>query len=518
MLETNVHWLWGYSNRISGTPGDPITLHLSGTARNAVVEIARIGKDRQVVHRLGPFSIGLHEVPENPHIVGCGWPVAATFQIGNWPTGYYELLFSGDDGAQSRHMLVVRPSRRSTDVALVLSTNTYQAYNCWGGANSYVWVGGPHPAAKPSDTSKLGPARILSAHRPFSAGQMQPRSPRHRIVTPAPRGFMQSPGAGEIWEEAGAGGEIQDCPAGYVDKWEHAFVAWAETEGYRLDFLTDADLDSDPTSLEGYKVVVCVGHSEYWTWDQRTQVESFVERGGGLAIFSGNTCYWQCRWEDDHSRLVVYKSAAEDSDPLASDPARRHLLTSMWSHPATGKPEAALTGLSFLFGGYHRFGNCVARGSCGYTVLRENHWALRGTDLYWGDVFGAECRLVGFEVDGAPFTIGADGYAHALPRLGVPPDLDIIAYAPASLFEPVDQPYSPIALVEALPTIAKAMGMENNATLRDRLRRGHALMATFGRGAGEVFNGGTTEWAYALAGRNPYVDRITRNVLDRFLA
>jgi hypothetical protein len=42
-------------------------------------------------------------------------------------------------------------------------------------------------------------------------------------------------------------------------------------------------------------------------------------------------------------------------------------------------------------------------------------------------------------------------------------------------------------------------------------------MASFRRGAGEVFNAGTTEWAYGLAARNPFVERITRNVMQRFL-
>ncbi|MDB5495070.1 MAG: hypothetical protein JWP86_2407, partial [Phenylobacterium sp.] len=33
---------------------------------------------------------------------------------------------------------------------------------------------------------------------------------------------------------------------------------------------------------------------------------------------------------------------------------------------------------------------------------------------------------------------------------------------------------------------------------------------------GEVFNAGTTEWAHGLAARDPFVERITRNVLERF--
>jgi len=49
-----------------------------------------------------------------------------------------------------------------------------------------------------------------------------------------------------------------------------------------------------------------------------------------------------------------------------------------------------------------------------------------------------------------------------------------------------------------------------------RVLRGHAVMATFQRGKGEVFNAGTTEWAHGLAAGNPFVERVTRNVLARF--
>jgi hypothetical protein len=40
-------------------------------------------------------------------------------------------------------------------------------------------------------------------------------------------------------------------------------------------------------------------------------------------------------------------------------------------------------------------------------------------------------------------------------------------------------------------------------------------MASFARGKGEVFNGGTTEWAHGLAAHDPFIEQITRNVLKR---
>jgi len=42
------------------------------------------------------------------------------------------------------------------------------------------------------------------------------------------------------------------------------------------------------------------------------------------------------------------------------------------------------------------------------------------------------------------------------------------------------------------------------------------VLASFKRGEGEVFNSGTTEWAHGLAARDPFVERITHNVLRRF--
>ena len=48
-----------------------------------------------------------------------------------------------------------------------------------------------------------------------------------------------------------------------------------------------------------------------------------------------------------------------------------------------------------------------------------------------------------------------------------------------------------------------------------KLDRGHAVMAVFTRGAGEVFNAGTADWCYGLDA-DPQTQRVTANVLRRF--
>jgi hypothetical protein len=51
---------------------------------------------------------------------------------------------------------------------------------------------------------------------------------------------------------------------------------------------------------------------------------------------------------------------------------------------------------------------------------------------------------------------------------------------------------------------------------RVRASRGNGMIVNFRRGAGEVFNAGSCEWVAGLHARDPAVECVTRNVLDRF--
>jgi hypothetical protein len=302
-----------------------------------------------------------------------------------------------------------------------------------------------------------------------------------------------------------------DNAAGFLNKWEHVFAAWAEEEEIALDYFTDYDLDAEPDALDGYGALVIVGHSEYWSARQRDQIERFVDGGGKVAIFSGNTCFWKVRWQNGGRTLVCHKWNGLDAEPDAGANA-----THLWSHPVFGRPEASVTGLSFLFGGYHRLGLCAARGAGGYTIYDDKHWALAGADLFYGDVIGAEIPLLGYENDGCRFEFGDDGLPKPVASLGVPGNLEIVALAPCAFGEEDNGVYRPLIPPEKLDVCARILFGDDTSASRQRVLRGHAVMASFRRGKGEVFNAGTTEWAHALKARDPFVARITRNVLARF--
>ncbi len=502
-----------YTDRLSVTPGERFAVHASSGTPSCTLEIARIGAAREVVYR-GTVLVGNHPTPPDADAKGCRWPAAAELTAGaDWRSGYYDIVLGDASGEVAHHFVCVRAGAQRQRMVLVLATNTLHAYNYWGGASAYCHVESLMRREKSLAEAMACSIGVLSTQRPFPPLLLAPPPDMPRLVNLRPRGFEERTwaSADPNWSRSHRQSPY-DGSAGYLNKWEHAFVRWAEgEEKLAFDYLSDHDLDRDPAVLDGYDVVVLVGHSEYWSGPQRDAIEAFVDRGGRLAIFSGNTAFWKVRWEDEGRRLVCRKWKGEDD--AVPDADKTHL----WSHPMFARPEAAITGLSFLYGGYHRLGLCAARGAGGYTIYRDKHWALGGTDLYYGDVIGGDIPLIGYENDGCPIRFGADGLPAPDGGVGVPDNLEIIALVPAVFAEDPANPYRPLIPPEQMDVVARAAYGDDRAETIARVSRGHAVMASFKRGKGEVFNAGTTEWAHGLAAGDPFVTRITRNVLKRFL-
>ena len=50
---------------------------------------------------------------------------------------------------------------------------------------------------------------------------------------------------------------------------------------------------------------------------------------------------------------------------------------------------------------------------------------------------------------------------------------------------------------------------------RERSSRGSGMVVAFRNGGGSVFHAGTCDWVAGLSARDPAVEQVTRNVLDR---
>ena len=208
-------------------------------------------------------------------------------------------------------------------------------------------------------------------------------------------------------------------------------MRWAEGEGITLDYAVNSDLEFHPEVLDGQRLMLSVGHDEYWSWGMRDRADAFVEAGGSWAIFSGNTCFWQVRYEDDGRTMVCYKGQAQSDDPVAGTDDHKS-LTSMWSLPSIGRPEAQTTGLSFTRGGYARVGQGTPRSSGGYTHASPGSPGVRGNQPALRRRVGHADGIVGYEVDGCELTM-VNGDPVPTYDDGTPAGLEVLATAPARL-------------------------------------------------------------------------------------
>lgn len=285
--------------------------------------------------------------------------------------GYYSVIMrgttDGHDTKPGEMFFVVRAAHpgRDAKILLELATNTYHAYNAWGG--SCLYSGPDH-------------ARV-SFNRPIAIFET-PLLP------------------GRDWYNPNT-----NC----AHTWELPFIRWAERAGYKVDLCTNLDLEMHPEMLRHYHLVLSVGHDEYWSAGMRDNLERYITNGGNVAFFSGNTCCWQVRVEDDGRALVCYKRA-HDRDPIFKTD-ELHRLTTLWSDPALARPENQMTGVGFPYGGYNGlFGEFMEGPGTGtYTVHRPDHWVLAGTGLREGDTFGTKAGIAGYECDGCEFVLEGGG-------------------------------------------------------------------------------------------------------------
>jgi hypothetical protein len=498
----------GYADRQSYQAGDTVEVRCSSRVPTITASVVRIGRERVEMWQRAGIAVGEHPYPDDAYATGCGWPVAFSLVVDpSWPSGFYEVSLHAEaavgEGARAEAFFVVRPrANSSADAILVLATNTYNAYNQWGGRCLY------------SDAVKV------SFDRPLERGYLR----RAAAPVAAPYDGRVASLPDEPDEEHH---QLQQyladfdyplwCASAGWHNWERRFVQWAEAEGIVLDYAINSDLEFHPEVLDGQKLMLSIGHDEYWSWAMRDRADAFVEGGGSWAIFSGDTCFWQVRYEDDGRTMVAYKGRAATEDPVAGT-ADSRLLTSIWSLPAIGRPEAQTIGLSFTRGGYARVGQATPRSSGGYTVHRPDHPIFAGTDLRYGDVLGGPARIVGYEVDGCELTM-VNGDPVPTYADGTPAGLEVLATAPARLLSiTATTSEVPKALWAStdppgdLEGVATALFGSPSPENVARIAHNHAVIGTFTKGKGRVLNAGTTDWCYGLDD-DPRVQKVTANIL-----
>lgn len=519
--------VWGYTDKLSYKPGDEIELHVNATASTYKIEIFRDGGEWESVYKQDGVSGTYHDTPIDCYEKGCGWPVSAKIPIpNNWKSGAYVVILSAEKDEQhveQEAFFILRAAQPGSKnkILFLPAVPTWIAYNDWAGGCSYRLppeAGGGGREGRGSNISIRN-----SIHQPWARGFIrlpvvaENSAQKTRSYDDRPIGWEP---AYPHFDYVFANGYSMFCPISGWAAYDRHFAVWAEQSGYEIDYATPHDILDSPDLLENYKVIVQVGHDEYHTFEYREAVDKFTKNGGRVVRTAGNIL-WQVRMEGNQQ--VFYGGANYRDDPLYADPTTRE-RTAYGFHvvDTTNNPPVTTWGVNGHKGIYANTGGITPRGSGGFTVYRNKHWVFEGTDFYYGDVLGGSMTtpLVGFEIDGVDYT-----FRHGLPyptgEDGAPKDLEILALAPGAQAEEIDHGH-PVGIYFYGDTYADARELASDLNLEptpenlEKLIYGNAAITYMKKGQGEVFAAGTCNWVIGLLERDPFVERLTKNVLDRF--
>jgi hypothetical protein len=245
------------------------------------------------------------------------------------PAGYARSMKLANELKEPRasHIyFVVRDDEGSSDILVQTADPTWQAYNRYGGSSTYrSWVQG-------DPMRSIDRAYKVSFNRPLTNRE---------------------------WN--GYDAPLND---------HYPLIRWLERNGYDVSYFAGVDSDRMGEKIREHRLFISVGHDEYWSAEQRRNVELARDAGVNLAFFSGNGIFWKTRYEPSidgsqhpHRTLVVYKEThSRLSERGELQPGRKldpmqQVWTGTWRdasdfNPEGPSPENALMGQLYTVDGY----------------------------------------------------------------------------------------------------------------------------------------------------------------------
>ncbi|MDX6542098.1 MAG: hypothetical protein QOI71_3708, partial [Gaiellales bacterium] len=281
----------GFATASSINQGDSVDLKINSAPGTSVTaEIYRTGDYNGSGGRLISAVEGIPGVAQPACLAGppldcSNWSTSLTIKTSvAWTSGVYLVhLLRQDTGADGIVIFVVRNDSRPSGILYSVPMNTYEAYNPYGGKSLYTF-----------NSSGGMPATKVSFNRPYS----NPLTSLHDWYTRA------------------------DFP----------FVSWLEHSGYDVTYGADNDLETSSAGNHGAYLIA--PHSEYWSANMRSALESARAAGEDLFFAGSNAVYWKVRFENGGRTLVCYKAVGDPGG-----------VTTRWRDPnGANQPENALIG------------------------------------------------------------------------------------------------------------------------------------------------------------------------------
>ncbi|MGD9863062.1 MAG: DUF4082 domain-containing protein [Pseudodonghicola sp.] len=398
------------------------------------------------------------------------------------------------DGAANQIPFIVREDDRAADVVLQTSDTTWQAYNGWFGNNGQVGANFYGDASGTVNHPDIPGAGDFAQDRAYAVSYNRP------FITRGIEGEQGGPAAG-----------AQD----YLFGADYAAISWLEQNGYDVAYMSGLDTERMGANyLTKYNAFISVGHDEYWSGDQRSNVEAARDAGVNLMFLGGNDVYWKTRWDTsivdgvEYRTLVCYKETWAVADPNAG-PADYYNLdpTDIWTGTwrdtrFLGNPQAGGGTMEEFLSGQCATCNCA-----------EN--ALTG-QLFGPDGTGEFGGALDVPQQYTPLRVWRDTSIANGEALDLAPG--ILGYEWNTVPDDENRPAGLIKFSETTIPWSAILADQGNTTAPGEAT--HSLTMYRADSGALVFSAGTVFWTWALSNEHdgePYDAQIESTDLQQFM-
>jgi N,N-dimethylformamidase len=293
--------------------------------------------------------------------VGWGSPHHTQFVTAPERSGLYYFHARTESGAFFSFPWIIAPEKPQSPIAVLASTNTWNAYNSFGGRSNYVNARG------------LPPEPTVNARQDL---QRYKGGAYDEWLFPdeeyAPLSFMRPERGNHVPEHTEVIDPIEGRDACHQAPAEWRLLGWLERERYGYDLYSEHHLHTGALNLDSYKILILSVHPEYWSRDMYARVKEWVHKcGGKLLYLGGNGLNCEVEFLDDSTMRCNSKIPSDGSSMSGAYESRFH---------RTVESEANLLGVVCTDAGIMT--------AAPYRVEDADHWAFAGTGLRDGDLFG----------------------------------------------------------------------------------------------------------------------------------
>ncbi|MBS1814629.1 MAG: carboxypeptidase regulatory-like domain-containing protein [Acidobacteria bacterium] len=281
-------------------------------------------------------------------------------------SGLYYLWGRTLSGRRFSFPWVVAPAAPEARIAVLANTNTWNAYNAFGGRSNYINPRGL--PATPTVHARLEHGRYTTAESVWMPADDEFLPLSFERPEPGNDIFDNTP-----WDDRGPADSIEGRMQCGQTPGEWRLLAWLEREGFAYDYYADAQLHDGTLDLNAYTVLMVGVHPEYWSRAMFDRVEEWVKSGGHLMYLGGNGMNCEVELSAGGTTMRCLSHEDVDENLRTGNESRMH---------RTHKPESSLVGVAFT--------NPGVMSSAPYQVRQSQHWVFQNTGLRDGDIFGRE--------------------------------------------------------------------------------------------------------------------------------